>query len=257
MARGAFAAGKKALGICDRCGWTWKLDKLKSEQVNLTNNHLSICPDCWDPDHPQNMQGRIDYSDPQALRNPSPDSSKGTSPIDLYHTTASYNWEFDTNELGREDDYDSTMDWMPEGSGTLTWNSAGSPGTQDGTATLVTAGSDEGMTRETSALLNSRWFESNDYDFARIRMKVTIETRPEDWAGIFHWRRSFDGVGQYKGIAHARPGSVKQMGDQWFILEYDLNAEPLWSGRIRELRFVPYSTAGNTVEIDYIRLEKK
>jgi hypothetical protein len=252
-----YASGRKALGICDRCGWTYLLDKLKTERQNMTLSNILVCPECWDPDQPQNRIGRIDMSDPQALRNPRIDSDTGAGPIDRLHATAAYCWEFDTYELGREADQDSTMEWMPEGSSTLTWNSAGSSGSQNGTAILVTVGSDEGMTRDTSAALNGHWFHSNDYDFARIRMRVVVETQPEDWAGIFSFRRSFDSIGQYKELILPRPEAVKQMGDQWFILEYDLNADATWAGQIRELRFEPYRVAGNTVEIDYIRLEKK
>jgi hypothetical protein len=258
MSRNKYARGKKALGICDRCGLTYRYLQLKTEVVDdiIVNNR--VCPECFDPDHPQNRAGKIDYSDAISLRQPRTDTTTGSEFIDRRQTTAAYCWEFDTYELGREADQNSTMDWMPEGSGTLTWNSAGSSGSQNGTATLVTVGSDEGMTRDTSAALNGLWFSSNDYDFARIRMRVVVETQPADWSGIFSFRRSFDSVGQYKELPLApRPEAIKQMGDQWFILEYDLGADATWVSTIRELRFQPYNTAGNTVEIDYIRLEKK
>lgn len=69
-----FAVGKRAWGVCDRCGFRALLSKLKSEAVagrRLTNR---VCPSCFDPDHPQNWQGRYPVYDPQALRDPRPDN---------------------------------------------------------------------------------------------------------------------------------------------------------------------------------------
>lgn len=71
----AFAAGKKAFGFCDRCGFRAPLGKLRNETVRGKPKHNLVCPSCWDPDHPQNWQGTQDMSDPQALRNPRPDTS--------------------------------------------------------------------------------------------------------------------------------------------------------------------------------------
>jgi len=65
----SYAKGKKAFGFCDRCGFRYDLRDLKSETVNLVSTNLLVCEECWDPDHPQNMLGRIRYDDPQALRN--------------------------------------------------------------------------------------------------------------------------------------------------------------------------------------------
>jgi hypothetical protein len=49
------------------------LAALKSEVVRGRSTGNLICPDCFDPDHPQNFQGMTPVDDPQALRNPSPD----------------------------------------------------------------------------------------------------------------------------------------------------------------------------------------
>lgn len=38
---------------------------------------MFVCPECWEPDHPQNMQGMYVVEDPQAVRNPRPDNSLG------------------------------------------------------------------------------------------------------------------------------------------------------------------------------------
>ena len=77
-----FASGKHALGICDRCSWTYKLSELKEEIVRMRPTGMLVCPTCFDQDHPQNMQGMYPVDDPQALRNPRPDTgleaSRGT-----------------------------------------------------------------------------------------------------------------------------------------------------------------------------------
>ena len=71
-----FASGKRALGICDRCGQTYKLKKLHKETVNLVQTNLKVCPECWDGDHPQNQLGRYPVFDPQALEESRSDSSE-------------------------------------------------------------------------------------------------------------------------------------------------------------------------------------
>ena len=75
----AFAAGKKAFGFCDRCGFRAKLSALKGETVRGKPKYNRVCPSCWDPDHPQNFQGMQDMSDPQALRDPRPDPALAES----------------------------------------------------------------------------------------------------------------------------------------------------------------------------------
>ena len=62
-----YAQGKKALGICDRCGFTYKLKELKYEVENKTRNGLRVCPECFDPDQPQFDVNRISTIDPQTL----------------------------------------------------------------------------------------------------------------------------------------------------------------------------------------------
>ena len=49
----AYAAGKKAIGICDRCGFTYKLKDLKYEVQDQKKTGSRICPSCIDPDQPQ------------------------------------------------------------------------------------------------------------------------------------------------------------------------------------------------------------
>jgi len=44
----AYAAGKFARALCDRCGFEYKLSQLREEW-----NGLKTCRDCFEPKHPQ------------------------------------------------------------------------------------------------------------------------------------------------------------------------------------------------------------
>ena len=68
-----FTAGHKAIADCDRCGHQFKLKVLRTLIIRTKNTNILVCPQCWDPDHPQNMQGMYPVEDPQALRDPRPD----------------------------------------------------------------------------------------------------------------------------------------------------------------------------------------
>lgn len=70
-----FAAGKKAIAECDRCGQRYLLKKLKTEIVKLKPTGLLVCPQCWTKDHPQLQLGMYPVSDPQAVRNPRRDTT--------------------------------------------------------------------------------------------------------------------------------------------------------------------------------------
>lgn len=66
----AFASGKKALAICDRCGFRYRLHELKKEW-----NGLKTCPNCFETKHPQ-LEPHTSPSDPQAIFEPRPDTDK-------------------------------------------------------------------------------------------------------------------------------------------------------------------------------------
>ena len=76
-----FASGKIAIAECDRCGQRYKLKQLKTEIVKQRKYELLVCPECWDPDHPQLMLGSFPVDDPQALRNPRRDTTYLTSGV--------------------------------------------------------------------------------------------------------------------------------------------------------------------------------
>lgn len=74
-----FASGKNAIAQCDRCDQRFKLKVLRREVIKTKNYDLLVCPECWDPDHPQLQLGMYPVDDPQGLRNPRPDRSYVTS----------------------------------------------------------------------------------------------------------------------------------------------------------------------------------
>lgn len=70
-----FASGKWAISECDRCGQRYKLKQLKQLVIKTKNVNILVCPTCWEPDQPQLQLGMYPVDDPQALRNPRPDTS--------------------------------------------------------------------------------------------------------------------------------------------------------------------------------------
>ena len=70
-----FASGKYAISQCDRCNFRFKLKDLKTEIIKTKPYQIRVCPQCWDPDHPQLQLGMYPVEDPQALRNPRPDNT--------------------------------------------------------------------------------------------------------------------------------------------------------------------------------------
>lgn len=70
-----FASGKWAIAQCDRCDQRFKLKQLRREIIKTKNYELLVCPECWDPDHPQLLLGMFPVDDPQAVRNPRKDTT--------------------------------------------------------------------------------------------------------------------------------------------------------------------------------------
>lgn len=70
----AFSRGKYAFGFCDRCGFRVELAKMKVERVRNRLTGMKVCSECFDPSHPQLELGTFVVSDPQALRDPRPDT---------------------------------------------------------------------------------------------------------------------------------------------------------------------------------------
>jgi len=70
-----FASGKYAIAECDRCGQRYKLKELRTQIVKTKPFKIKVCKTCWDPDQPQLSLGLYPVNDPQAVRDPRPDTS--------------------------------------------------------------------------------------------------------------------------------------------------------------------------------------
>ena len=68
-----FSSGRFSIAQCDRCGFRFKLVKLKSLTIKTKNVNILVCPECWEADHPQLKIGMYPINDPQAVRNPRSD----------------------------------------------------------------------------------------------------------------------------------------------------------------------------------------
>lgn len=78
-----FASGRIAIAECDRCGFQYKLKKLRTEVVKQRQYQALVCPECWTPDQPQLMLGTFPIDDPQALRNPRRDTTYFVSGLNV------------------------------------------------------------------------------------------------------------------------------------------------------------------------------
>jgi hypothetical protein len=70
-----FSSGKHSIAECDRCGFRYKLLKLKYLTIKTKQTNIRVCPQCWEPDQPQLQIGMYPVNDPQAVRQPRPDTS--------------------------------------------------------------------------------------------------------------------------------------------------------------------------------------
>jgi hypothetical protein len=70
-----FASGKHAIAECDICGQRYKLKELRKLTIKTKQVSIKACPECWNPDQPQLSLGMYPIDDPQALREPRPDTS--------------------------------------------------------------------------------------------------------------------------------------------------------------------------------------
>lgn len=76
-----FSSGKFSIAQCDICGFRFKLKQLKYEVVKTKLYQLKVCPECWSPDHPQLQLGMYPVDDPQAVREPRPDTTYVTAGV--------------------------------------------------------------------------------------------------------------------------------------------------------------------------------
>jgi hypothetical protein len=104
-----YASGQKAIAICDVCGFQYKLRQLQELIVKGNKTNIRACPECWNPDQPQLMLGTVPVQDPQAIRNPRPDSAELVASRDIQ-------WGWDP--VGLSDPFGLTPDNL-EGKGAV------------------------------------------------------------------------------------------------------------------------------------------
>jgi hypothetical protein len=63
----AYAKGKYAIAICDRCGFRYPYLSLVKEWTGH-----KVCPECYEPKHPQ-LEPKRNVQDAQALFEPRPE----------------------------------------------------------------------------------------------------------------------------------------------------------------------------------------
>lgn len=69
-----FSSARHTIAACDVCGFRYKLTDLKPLIIKTKVTNILACQECWSPDHPQLLIGMFPVNDPQAVRNPRPDT---------------------------------------------------------------------------------------------------------------------------------------------------------------------------------------
>jgi hypothetical protein len=70
-----YAAGIHSISECDRCGFRYKLKDLRKLTIKTKQVSIKVCKSCWEMDQPQLQLGMYPVFDPQAVREPRPDTS--------------------------------------------------------------------------------------------------------------------------------------------------------------------------------------
>jgi len=106
-----FASGKNAIAICDRCGFRFKLTRLKKEIIKTKTYDAMVCDQCWDPDQPQLQLGMYPVDDPQALRNPRRDTTYITAGRNVAGnlTPGSRDIQWGWNPVGGSSGFDAVL----------------------------------------------------------------------------------------------------------------------------------------------------
>jgi len=70
-----YASAKNSIAECDRCSFRYPLKVLRKLTIKTKQVSIKVCPTCWEEDHPQLQIGMYPVFDPQAVREPRPDTS--------------------------------------------------------------------------------------------------------------------------------------------------------------------------------------
>lgn len=274
-----FAAGKRAIGYCDRCGFQYLLSELRSEVKNLEETDVKACPECWDPDNPQTQLGRHYFNDPQALRNPRP--TGGVAGRDL---PSGYRCDFST---GTSASTPARIDGWWAKNGTVTWESSSQTlkVVSDGTSVSDPPKLTRGYNNNES---NNDWLsiDASVYKFAVVMLKVnTFPAGASGWSflGNFEWTKNtdtsgpvslaFDGPESALSIPPFSPPKARFYNTQtsdgflaadkdmatWHKLVFDMSDVASWTGTITGLRFALMDADGSSVDngsysVDYIEV---
>lgn len=69
-----YTSNPKTPGICDVCGFRYRLNRLKHLVADGRQTGTKACPSCWTPDQPQLQVGKTPVVDPQTVREPRVDT---------------------------------------------------------------------------------------------------------------------------------------------------------------------------------------
>jgi hypothetical protein len=106
-----FSSANFSIAECDRCGFRYKLTVLKPLTIKTKITNILVCPSCWEPDQPQLSLGMYPVNDPQAVRNPRPDTSYVTSGVgdDGYPSGGSRIIQWGWNPVGGSRQFDAAL----------------------------------------------------------------------------------------------------------------------------------------------------
>jgi hypothetical protein len=106
-----FASARNSIAECDRCGFRYKLTELKPLTIKTKITNILVCPTCWEPDQPQLSLGMYPVNDPQAVRDPRPDTSYQTSGVgdDGYPSGGSRIIQWGWNPVGGSRQFDAAL----------------------------------------------------------------------------------------------------------------------------------------------------
>lgn len=74
-----YTNNSKTPGICDICGFRYRLNRLKYLVVDGRRIGTKACPSCWTPDQPQLQIGRVPVVDSQTVRDSRIDTGLSSS----------------------------------------------------------------------------------------------------------------------------------------------------------------------------------
>jgi hypothetical protein len=236
----AFASSRNAISICDRCGFTYPLRELRKETRNSVLTNVKVCPECFDPDHPQYKVGKRDYSDPQALRDPRPDLNTGTGRIDRYRTASS------------GDEFNGSADGWAIGDANTTLTLNDTYLTVDSIGPYSSTGIHR---RRTGTPLD---IDASVYKFVRAKIRIVNLVTPIDWLGLLMWLRTTDSSTSASRFSYVSvPEHIGQFGEQWHMLEWDMTDETNWTGTIDGVTLKTIYEYGTVIDYAYIRFESK